>query len=53
MKNAIAERIYDFLKKFHPFTFIDEDNLIEIAKNISVLYLDKNEYLFKINDNMK
>ena len=50
MKNPIAERIHDFLKKIHPFKSINDDNLFEIAKNISVLYLDKNDYLFKVND---
>lgn len=50
MKNPIAIRIHDFLKKFHPFKSISEENLFEIAENISVLYLDKNDYLFKVND---
>ena len=46
MKNAIAERIHDFLKKFHPFKSIDDENLFTIAQSISVLYLEKNDYLF-------
>ena len=50
MKNAIAERIQDFLRKFHPFKSINDENLLEIAKNVTVSYLDKNDYLFKVND---
>ncbi|KIX22864.1 nucleotidyltransferase [Flavobacterium sp. 316] len=50
MKNPIAERISDFLKRYHPFTSIKHSDLFEIAKNIHVLYLEKNDYLFKVND---
>ena len=50
MKNPIAERITDFLKKYHPFSSIEYLNLLNIAKNVKVIYLEKNEILFKIND---
>ena len=36
MKNAIAERIHDFLKKFHPFKSIDDDNLFTIAQSSKI-----------------
>ena len=50
MKNPIAERITDFLKQFHPFSSIEYTHLLSIAKNVKVIYLEKNETLFKIND---
>lgn len=50
MKNPIAERIASFLKRFHPFTSIETKTLFEIAKNINVIYLEKNDFLFKVND---
>lgn len=50
MKNPIAERITDFLKQFHPFSSIEYVELLNIAKNARVVYLEKNETLFKIND---
>lgn len=50
MKNPIAESIADFLKRYHPFTSINSTNLLEIAQSINVIYLEKNDYLFKVND---
>ncbi|CAM3855743.1 MULTISPECIES: DUF294 nucleotidyltransferase-like domain-containing protein [Flavobacterium] len=50
MKNPIAESIADFLKRYHPFTSINSPNLLEIAQSINVIYLEKNDYLFKVND---
>ncbi|MGV7106133.1 DUF294 nucleotidyltransferase-like domain-containing protein [Flavobacterium sp. U410] len=50
MKNPIAERIADFLKQFHPFSEIGFSDLLEVAQNCSVLYLEKNQILFHVND---
>jgi len=50
MKNPIAERITDFLKNFPPFSSIHYQDLLMIAKSSTVLYLEKNETLFKIHD---
>ena len=50
MKNPIAERITDFLKHYPPFSSISYESLLEIAKTCQVLYLEKNQTLFKIND---
>ena len=50
MKNPIAERITDFLKHYPPFSSISYESLLEIAKTCQVLYLEKNQILFKIND---
>ena len=50
MKNPIAERITDFLKNYPPFSSLSYQKLLDIAKSCHVLYLEKNQTLFKIND---
>lgn len=50
MKNPIAERITDFLKHYPPFSSLEYLKLLEISKSCQVLYLEKNQTLFKIND---
>lgn len=50
MRNPIAERITDFLKHYPPFSSLEYTKLLEISKSCQVLYLEKNQTLFKIND---
>jgi CBS domain-containing protein len=50
MTNSIAQRIADFLKHYEPFTYLSTDEVYEIASKIKVLYLDKNQTLFQINE---
>ena len=50
MKNTIAERIFDFLKDFPPFNFLDKDDLYSISANVQVIYLENNSYIFKQSD---
>lgn len=50
MKNAIAERIADFLKQFPPFSSLTFEDLVKISNQIEVLYLEKNQVLFKVGD---
>ena len=50
MKNPIAERITDFLKHYPPFSSLTYQSLLDIAKSCHVIYLEKNQTLFKIND---
>lgn len=50
MKNTIAKRVYDFLKDYPPFQFIDEGNLLEIAGQVKVMYLEKNRPVFKTHE---
>lgn len=47
MKNIIAERIYDFLKDFPPFHVLSKNDLMVIAKNVKVIYLENEQYIFK------
>lgn len=50
MKNTIAERIFDFLKDFPPFNLLQKDELLTISKNVKVIYLEDNDFVFKQND---
>lgn len=50
MKNPIAERIVDFLKNYPPFNSLNYQELLHIASEIKVLYLEKNKILFQIGD---
>lgn len=44
--NTIAERIYDFLKNFPPFSMLSKEQLLLICKAINVEYLEKDADLF-------
>ncbi|WP_306350182.1 DUF294 nucleotidyltransferase-like domain-containing protein [Flavobacterium sp. '19STA2R22 D10 B1'] len=50
MKNSIAERIADFIKNFPPFSSLNYTDLLKIAIEVRVIYLEKNKTLFQIND---
>lgn len=50
MKNTIAQRICDFLKKYPPFDIIDAENLLHLSKEVTVIYLEKGKILFKEYD---
>jgi CBS domain-containing protein len=52
MENTIAERIADFLKDFKPFSFLEYTQLVNVAKDIRVINLEKNKTLFQINDQL-
>jgi CBS domain-containing protein len=44
--NTIAERIYDFLKDFPPFSMLMKSELLAICKAIDIHYLEKDTDLF-------
>ncbi|WP_372755306.1 DUF294 nucleotidyltransferase-like domain-containing protein [Mariniflexile sp.] len=50
MKNSIAERVYDFLKIYPPFNMLKADDLLEISTQVSIIYLEKGDTLFKKGD---
>ncbi len=52
MKNSITERIANFLAAYPPFSKLSFDDLIEISSTIRVVNLDKNKFLFQINDDL-
>lgn len=48
--NTIAERIYDFLKNYPPFNLLTREQLFAICKSVDVIYLEKDNSLFQIDD---
>ncbi|MDV6167063.1 DUF294 nucleotidyltransferase-like domain-containing protein [Flavobacterium sp. DG1-102-2] len=50
MKNIVAQDIVDFLKHFPPFNTLESGDLLGIANASKILYLDKNQTLFKGGD---
>lgn len=51
MKNTIAERIFDFLKNFPPFDILEKEQLLKIASQVKVIYLEKDTYVFRQEEN--
>lgn len=50
MRNSIADRVYDFLKGYPPFNILKPDGLLQIASEVTILYLEKGDTLFKKDD---
>jgi len=46
MKNSIAERVYDFLKNYPPFNLLTKKKILEIASQVSIIYLEKGKVLY-------
>lgn len=47
MSNVIINRVQEFLKRFPPFSFLDERVLAVVAGSVEVRYHAKGEYLFR------
>ncbi|WP_461534314.1 DUF294 nucleotidyltransferase-like domain-containing protein [Sinomicrobium sp.] len=50
MRNTIALRIADFLKRLPPFDLLNESQLLEVASHVNVIYLEKNKLVFDEGD---
>jgi CBS domain-containing protein len=50
MKNTVAQGIADFLKYFPPFSSQSVNDLLAIAEKSKIIYLEKNQVLFKGGD---
>lgn len=50
MANVIVNRVKEFLKRFPPFTFLNEASLGLVAKGVEVKYIAKGEQLFRQGD---
>ncbi|MEX2593556.1 MAG: cyclic nucleotide-binding domain-containing protein [Anditalea sp.] len=46
MANVIVNRVKEFLKRFPPFSFLSDDLLKNVAKEVELMYFSKGEYLF-------
>ncbi|WP_026752898.1 DUF294 nucleotidyltransferase-like domain-containing protein [Sediminibacter sp. Hel_I_10] len=53
MKNTIAERVADFLKRYPPFELLNKSQLLEISSAVKIKYFDKDDPVYKINDALK
>lgn len=53
MQHTIAHRIYDFLKDFPPFQFMVKRELLEVCAQATVIYLDKEQLIFKREETYK
>ncbi|MDW3197016.1 MAG: DUF294 nucleotidyltransferase-like domain-containing protein [Cytophagales bacterium] len=47
MGNVITDRVAFFLKDFHPFSFLDQEDLEGLASNITVKFLTTGETLYR------
>ena len=47
MSNVIVNRVVDFLKKFPPFSFLSPELLTQVAKQVDLIYFEKDEFLFQ------
>lgn len=53
MGNVITDRVAFFLKDFHPFAFLDQEELEGLATNITVKFYKTGETLYQEGDNFK
>ncbi|MCB0470729.1 MAG: cyclic nucleotide-binding domain-containing protein, partial [Flavobacteriaceae bacterium] len=50
MKNTIADRVAQFLKDFPPFDLLNKTQLVDIASQVTIKYVEKNQIIFKQNE---
>ncbi|MCB4809103.1 DUF294 nucleotidyltransferase-like domain-containing protein [Tamlana sp. 62-3] len=50
MKNSIAERVADFLNRYPPFNMISSKDLLQIAKEVNIIYLEKGDTVYNQDD---
>lgn len=53
MANVIVNRVKEFLQKYPPFSFLSEELLMRVAREVELIYYDKGEYLFEKGDPAK
>lgn len=49
-KNTISVRVADFLKKYPPFDVISQEDLLNLSKEVTIVYLEKGKVLFNAGD---
>ncbi len=52
MRNSLANNMVDFLLNYEPFKSVDYIDLQEIAGQSEIIYLQKNDILFEINNSL-
>ena len=48
--NTIVHRVFEFIRKYPPFSLIDDDTLLEIAAEVKVRYVGPGEVIFNVDD---
>ncbi|MFK7946313.1 MAG: DUF294 nucleotidyltransferase-like domain-containing protein [Saprospiraceae bacterium] len=51
--NTIVTRVYDFLKRYPPFSYLSKAELMPIASSVKVQYYGNNQPLFRENNDPK
>lgn len=44
--NVIVNRVAEFLKRFPPFSFLEKEDLVQVAQQVEIQYLEKGQVLF-------
>jgi len=44
--NVIVNRVAEFLYRFPPFSFLEKEDLVLVAQQVEIQYLEKGETLF-------
>ncbi len=52
MKNTIADRVADFLKRFPPFHLLSVDQLRHISTEVKILYVERSTVIYAQNDGL-
>jgi len=52
MKNTIADRVADFLKRFPPFHLLSEDQLRRISTQVKIQYVEKSTVIYAQNETL-
>ena len=47
MKNAIPDRVYNFLKTYPPFSLLEKRDLADLASKVVIQYLQPDAFVFK------
>ncbi|WP_242205513.1 DUF294 nucleotidyltransferase-like domain-containing protein [Aestuariivivens insulae] len=50
MSNSIADRVSDFLKEYPPFNMLQKEQLLEIALQVNIIYMEKGDVLYRKDD---
>jgi len=50
MANVIVNRVKEFLKRYPPFSFLNDVSLEQVAEQVEVRYISQDEFLFKQGD---
>lgn len=50
--NNIASQVLNFLEQFPPFSYLSNSDLIDLTLQSKIIYLDKNQILFKSGDRL-